>query len=1699
MPKECNLLVDGPARVMTQLSWLDGSQPGGFVYETGAFLVPRSTQELRFQFVPGVPAGVPLSEPVQIKYRLWKGPLAEGSEEEKAVFNWTDVAASSAVTLRIESLLFESHATTLLRVEWRTKEKGFVWSAHECLKLILLATGADSPTISASPYADWQMGNHWHAGPARDAAIRQVHKIEIRKYAADARLIFGVGTSLPSLLLDANQLNASSMRDGALVETFESQLWSSSWSPDDLPQQCSNGTQVSTTKLCSYSRPFQVLAGETVFAFALQSGKLESEIATLKIPIEIEAGRGNQAFQATTYLEGSASAVSGTNVFVLSSVASTLTFSVDQDALERQTCVLVSHLDGLGEVASHGNATLGFSNCSWLGYKSKRTLDRNTLYEQLGYPTNSTKSLNLTILTTVKKPGFLWSYPRVAMYLWLRERAAPPAVETVLTSDSVPVPAAMVWLPEATGAAAQSSRCLFSVHYLPITEEMIVEVAATSLNWLHAVPDQSRSVNSVADAIEATGRLSNAKQLAQWRSNVVAECAWPVLCELPLSGNLPAELIKTSSSVPYVCAWAILPGYSESEPKCGRIVQGAEVKKVVPNFIQTQDLDLQGQTEHGVVEEIGRDARLGAKVLHVSRPYHLSHSSGRRLAWIPQTLSYHLDRQHPLKFRSASVAEDMADLACISMTGGCSRDVLGDLKPSVWENLSNSIQQVPFPLHRNNDQHVLFQIDTQFMTGIDSWSQEEHSLAVALLGEHPPLEVSEANRTVTLKTSRNGSKVLYRWTLDRAVEPQPKNGTSSFYSLQRGFTSINNAYTLNARINCNWDLIDATLQLRSDEHAGPTLCLGFAHSASPLVLEPPDWRQWGLWAAAYSEGLGLSPHITRLICKDGMIIGKDLTCIEANCEAPSQILHAAVRACSGLSMIASGGTCIPQCQDGYHPSEAKLVCREGILSPANFTCSESPCPGPSGIRYAPSPPCKEGALIRPGEQCTPWCHKGFAASEVSLTCAAGKLSPSTFACDEIPCSMPADIAHGETPSCHEGHRIDAGATCTARCQSGYMPSHAMLSCANGTLTPTVFACEEQLVSSDSVILIMGITLGLCLFGACVCAGALLHHKRSKLEFPTEEPVDPLQEWLDCLNEVEIGTCVFCGTHAITQQGTETSNGPATTHLMCNSCASVLNTCDIGLASRGAASWQNGHIGPQSDSEHQRLLQPAGPSSEITKQPIQQIPEVTRNPLPHLLANGDIIEKRTKSGDGNDGGDQAVKPTFHPDRDALDMFRKNDHKSNQVPSSDHKLPRWNDGNGQPTEHPDDQQVSKHREDPSSALGQGTADIRHLRAVDSQPEPVPDDESHSPEDVSDSESWDDSEVEIRRHRRHRDKHRKQEDEEADPGFGYTPASNDCESQHAGRHMQPARHDNDSESEVSVDRSLSHASAHSRLEERGKYSQQDRLQTQPVRYGDSQFGDGSDSEVDQGCGRSLTSNGCEERGDRYKHIPKDHLQLQPAQHGDSQSGEGSNSEIDARFGHTPTFNRHESRSAGNICSQQVRSQMRSSRHKDNHGKRGSEHDEHSGMRHAPSYNGSEDESIHSRLCKQGENRCRGIQSRYSQKRSQDEQPVMHGSIQQSRPQLSQQGRQHREDYDLSDGPHQCDSAPSEATVTSGSRQESKLDATRTSQSRTDDLPQQRSFRNSMAGSRHRQHLERQYNSTRAHQSRQCDPSEDSDRSRC
>jgi hypothetical protein len=70
MPKECNLLVDGPARVMTQLSWLDGSQPGGFVYETGAFLVSRSTQELRFQFIPGVPAGVPLSQPVQINYRL---------------------------------------------------------------------------------------------------------------------------------------------------------------------------------------------------------------------------------------------------------------------------------------------------------------------------------------------------------------------------------------------------------------------------------------------------------------------------------------------------------------------------------------------------------------------------------------------------------------------------------------------------------------------------------------------------------------------------------------------------------------------------------------------------------------------------------------------------------------------------------------------------------------------------------------------------------------------------------------------------------------------------------------------------------------------------------------------------------------------------------------------------------------------------------------------------------------------------------------------------------------------------------------------------------------------------------------------------------------------------------------------------------------------------------------------------------------------------------------------------------------------------------------------------------------------------------------------------------------------------------------------------------------------------------------------
>ena len=55
--------------------------------------------------------------------------------------------------------------------------------------------------------------------------------------------------------------------------------------------------------------------------------------------------------------------------------------------------------------------------------------------------------------------------------------------------------------------------------------------------------------------------------------------------------------------------------------------------------------------------------------------------------------------------------------------------------------------------------------------------------------------------------------------------------------------------------------------------------------------------------------------------------------------------------------------------------------------------------------------------------------------------------------------------------------------------------------------------------------------------------------------------DPIQDWLDCVKEVEPGTCVFCGDKPEELESTLDDHGPSTLFFCCSSCAATLGAQD----------------------------------------------------------------------------------------------------------------------------------------------------------------------------------------------------------------------------------------------------------------------------------------------------------------------------------------------------------------------------------------------------------------------------------------------------------------------------------------------------------------------------------------------------------
>ena len=156
------------------------------------------------------------------------------------------------------------------------------------------------------------------------------------------------------------------------------------------------------------------------------------------------------------------------------------------------------------------------------------------------------------------------------------------------------------------------------------------------------------------------------------------------------------------------------------------------------------------------------------------------------------------------------------------------------------------------------------------------------------------------------------------------------------------------------------------------------------------------------------------------------------------CDASSPPANGAVGDCT--SVLASGSTCQPTCDQGYALS-GPSVCMNGVLSPAICipVCDASSPPANGGVGN-----CTDQLLS--GTTCQPTCDAGYVAPEPSV-CDDGVLSPAI--CIPV-CDASAPPANGGVGDCTEYLLSDT--TCQPTCDQGYIVSGKSSCDASGALT-----------------------------------------------------------------------------------------------------------------------------------------------------------------------------------------------------------------------------------------------------------------------------------------------------------------------------------------------------------------------------------------------------------------------------------------------------------------------------------------------------------------------------------------------------------------------------------------------------------------------------------------------------------------------
>eukprot|EP00439_Symbiodinium_sp_Y106_P070527 s569_g12.t1 len=1125
----CAYTIDGQARARLALQWpaLADNPLEGFAAEQNAWLAPRGMEELSFDLdVSGVPVDTP---GLQLQYRLERGALGFSS--------WTELPPSRGLLLRVADNLEAPNRTTLLQIEWRAKEPGYIWTTPGYLRVLFVATRVEAPIIQAEPVEAWSLGDSWFPGSSRERASSEYMQSNSNREfqsetgfyyeakepcvrSSSARMLFSVRAELGQLedptttLLEITSQNVSSL-SAAFVERFRSAAPSVGLSPEAFPSECSGVSLIQAAevpKLCDYLGQFQVLGGAVVTAYAMVAGLLESLPATFLVPKEVEPAPGDLSFQAPAEATGQVLTVQDVDVKVMPSTAESLIVTVGQPSAERQSCVLATpyRYTNSAPVTGMNWTTKSILDCSWLPYNGPRKLNLDNMMQQAGLDTDADLTLNVTILTTVRRPGYLWSFPTASAFFWLRERTPAPQVVQVLEPGAAN-PAAME-----QGGEAVNAKCYFTLHYEPL------ELSDVPAPFLVEVPTVTASVASFFDAFRPTTRAEGLHGSNDWRTNVDL-CSWPSVCELPLNGTLPAELVYVPSGYSRLCAWARWPGYLESAPSCKLMGPLGTTQVVEAAFVpgtatseQVASLD----PDVTVPEQVGTDAVLRAQLLQIAAG---TNNTSRRLSGLAEAFPLFLERSHPLQYRFGSVALDARD-------------------------------------------HILFVVDVRLLTGVNRWSAETRSVAILLVGQQPTLSISRSDgRQLRVQGQRENSTIYFKWLGGAA--------SSTFghelIHIKQGATTLADVFGVSSEAVLQQGVDNAlcTVGVESPHEEQRKLC---TWQGEGLEVEIPSSTGWTLWAVSSSPGLPSSMPAA-------LSVGPQ-------CGAPAGVAFAMAPSCSSGQMIESGQNCTTSCEQGYQPSVSTLRCSDGVLTPLQFVCLELSCESPFNVSFGAEPACLEGGSVSPGGRCTPACEGGYVPSEAVLSCARGDLSPGTFRCDEAACDAPSDVLYAASclaesvcwfdplvqhgglverddvfllsrPSCSGLVRVTSRSSCTPQCQDGYLPSETSLQCIRGQLSPATFACEPG-VTVDMGIIIASVPSTMLAAALALLAGYCAWSGRIPPK-TVELDSDPLQEWWTCVHEVEPGVCVFCGKQPEEVETRYEEHGPASLFRSCRACATLL--------------------------------------------------------------------------------------------------------------------------------------------------------------------------------------------------------------------------------------------------------------------------------------------------------------------------------------------------------------------------------------------------------------------------------------------------------------------------------------------------------------------------------------------------------------